>query len=299
MNIWDSVHRSLDKASKEAGRIARWQRLRSQIEKVTRQISTQEDTLLRQVMNLFLSGQMTQTELLPLCRELSSLQQQLSQAQSELQILQNQGPLPPHAGDQQDMNAPHIPATPPTIAGVNAPVPGYQPYDATIPAIPPPPPPPGMNLQTLHAQETIMNTQLAPPAADASTINAQEPIFMPEGAAIQYVDGENITPIGEGEQHEWAHKLRCPKCNIETLPGHYYCQNCGTALILQENSYQPTARASAPSYQTNQETIYAPPENNKPHLADAPLSGEEGAATVYGVLPPPPHASAEEEAGGQ
>jgi len=298
MNIWDSVHRSLDKASKEAGRIARWQRLRSQIEKVTRQISTQEDALLRQVMNLFLAGQMTQAELLPLCRELINLQQQLSLAQSELQILQNQGPLPPHAGGQQDINAPHIPTTPATIAGLNAAAPEYQPFDATMPATPPPPPPPGMDLQTLHAQETIMSTLPATPVADASTISSQETIFMQEGAAIQPTERENIRPTGEGQQ--WAYKQHCPKCNIETLPGHYYCQNCGTALILQENSYQPTTRTNASPYQANQETVYAPAENNESLRAASPLSGEEGAATIYGELPPlPPHASSEEKDGGQ
>jgi hypothetical protein len=309
MNIWDSVHRSLDKASKEAGRIARAQRLRSQMEQVTRQISTQEGTLLHQVMNLFLSGQLTQTELLPLCHELISLQQQLSQAKSELQTLQSQGPLPPHLAPaiipgQQEMHAPSVPTTPVTMAGEIAPAPGYQPFDATIPAIPPPPPPPGPDLQTLHSQETIMNTLSAAPAVDAFTVSTQDTIRMQEGTdAIQPHGKEHITPIGRKQQLERINKQYCPHCTIETLPGHSFCQNCGTALLSQENSYLPTAQSSGsiPFYQANQETVFSSPtsENNEPLDASSPLSGDEGTATSRCNVPPPPNALPIEKDGGQ
>ncbi len=308
MNIWDSVHRSLDKASKEAGRIARAQRLRSQIDKVTHQINAQEGTLLHQVMNLFMSGKMTQTELLPLCRELINLQQQLSQAQSELQMLQSQGPLPPQIGPaqgQQEMNTPPIPTTmvgdiAPTNYIPSSPVIPYQPFEATIPATPPPPPPPSVNLQTLHSQETI---QSASPTADALTVSAQETIHMQEGTALQHAQAEIIIPATEAQQNEWILKQCCPKCNIETLPGHSFCQNCGTALLPQENSYQPTARASgsSPSYYTIQETAFLSPtpESNEPLHTDSPPPEDKGAATVYSVPPPPPNISPEEKDGGQ
>ena len=41
MPLWDSVQRSLEKASQEAARIAKTQRLRSTIDGLTRQVNTQ------------------------------------------------------------------------------------------------------------------------------------------------------------------------------------------------------------------------------------------------------------------
>src|SRR5579859_2363353 len=105
MNIWDSVHRGLEKASHEASRIARTQRLRSTIDGLNRQITTQQGSLLTRAMELFSTGRLTQSELLPLCQEMANLQQQLAQAHHELKQLQAQAPATP------GQNAP---ATPPT-----------------------------------------------------------------------------------------------------------------------------------------------------------------------------------------
>ncbi|GAC1372859.1 MAG: hypothetical protein NVS2B12_31530 [Ktedonobacteraceae bacterium] len=248
MNIWDSVHRGLDKASKEAARIARGQRLRAQIDKASRQINTQESALLHQVMDLFTSGRLIQGELLPLCHELMSLQQQLSQAQSELQTLQSQGPLPPLPGQtaiQGDMNTQQTTLAPLTGASISPgytpppPPSTYPPVDATLPAIPPPPPPPsGENWQTLHSQETMMNTILENPVESTLTVSEQKTIITPEGG----------TPQGDVSS-----KPHCPQCGIETLPGHSFCQNCGAALTPQGSDYQPTIRADSSSYPQGQD----------------------------------------------
>src|SRR5438270_9496749 len=82
MPLWDSVQRSLEKASQEAARIAKTQRLRSIVDGLTRQISTQNNNLLNKTMDLFNAGQLTQSELLPFCQEITNLQQQLNQAQN-------------------------------------------------------------------------------------------------------------------------------------------------------------------------------------------------------------------------
>ena len=296
MNIWDSVHRSLDKASKEAGRIARMQRLRSQLDKVARQINTQEGALLHQVMDLFASGRLTQAELLPICHELMSLQQQLSQAQSELQTLQSQVQQTPQAG--QDINAPA------TMAGEIAPTtyapppsaPIYQPFDATMPAILPPPPPP--ESQTLHSQETVMNTIPVGSAGDAFTISAQETVRARDEA---YDAGRDEMPASEGQREGSENRRRCPQCNTEALPGYYFCQNCGSALLPQDSNYQPTVRASGAFYQPGQETILpsSRSEHDESYQAGSSLSSNKGDATVYDAYnehsepnaysaPPPP-----------
>ncbi|MBV9616417.1 MAG: hypothetical protein JO011_03740 [Ktedonobacteraceae bacterium] len=132
MNIWDSVQRGLEKATQEATRRAKTQRLRSTIDNLTQQIHTQEDDLIVRAMEIFAAGHLTQSELLPLCQKLAHLQQQQEQAQQELNMVQNQG---------QTQLPPTIPGTAP--ASVYTPPPDYQPYDQTQPA-PLPPPPPGM-----------------------------------------------------------------------------------------------------------------------------------------------------------
>src|ERR1700676_408792 len=90
MPLWDSVQRSLEKASQEAARIARTQRLRSIIDALSRQINTQNNAIVNKAMDLFVSGQLTQSELLPICQEMMNLHQQLNQAQIELKQLQVQ-----------------------------------------------------------------------------------------------------------------------------------------------------------------------------------------------------------------
>ena len=296
MNIWDSVHRGLDKASKEAGRIARMQRLRFQIDKAARQINTQESTLLHQIMDLFMAGQLTQGELLPLCHELMSLRQQVTQAQSELQILQSQGPQPPPSGQSgtQEIAAPLSGEIAPTIYAPPPPAsstPSYQPFDATVPAIPPPPPPPGMDLQTLHSQETVMNTLSAGDANDPLTISTQETMFMHEGGSGQQPDDEAARALIErGQQSDMENRQRCPQCHAEALPGYYFCQNCGGALLPQESHYQPTIRATGSEsfYQSEQETIFSSAKGDagQEHLNPS-SSHNENEAPSYSVPPPP------------
>src|ERR1019366_10417070 len=123
MNIGDSVQRGLEKATQEATRRARTQRLRSTIDTVTQQIHTQEDDLIVRTMELFAAGKLTQSELLPLCQTLTNLQQQLEQAQHELNLVQSQSQgqtqLPPTT------NA----ATTPISPTYTTPPSTYEPYD--------------------------------------------------------------------------------------------------------------------------------------------------------------------------
>jgi hypothetical protein len=301
MNIWDSVHRGLDKASKEAGRIARMQRLRFQIDKAARQINTQESTLLHQVMDLFMAGQLTQGELLPLCHELMSLRQQVAQAQSELQVLQSQGPQPSQPGQEihaptasSEEIAPTTYAPPPSAPSV----PSYQPFDATVPAIPPPPPPPGMDLQTLYPQETSMNTFSGGNATDAPTISAQETMLIHEGGPGQQSGHEVASAsMNKNQQLGIESGQRCPQCHAEALPGYYFCQNCGSSLLPQESYYPPTIRTSGSEsfYPSGQETIFSSSTGDagleRPDLSS---SRHEHEAPPYSIPPPPPPNTASE-----
>jgi hypothetical protein len=209
MNIWDSVHRGLEKASHEAARVARAQRLRATIDSLSRQINTQQSTLLATTMEVFSAGNLTQSELIPLCRELAGLQQQLSQAQNELKQLHSQGAKPPVSPSPASVeSSPTLYAAPPE----------YPAYDQTIPATPPPPPP-GVEPLTISSLETAIMGLSTP------------------------------SPVEK--------KQYCSNCRTEVLPGHVYCQNCGTPVQNSNISHLPTVRGSAPDslHSTGQETV--------------------------------------------
>ncbi len=215
MNIWDSVHRGLEKASHEAARIARVQRLRTTIDTLNRQVYTQQGTLLARTMEAFHEGRLIQSELLPLCQELATLQQQLEQAQNELKQPQNQGPM-----TASPSSAPTTPITafvsdplattqPEPMYQMYAdqappPPPPYQPY--ATPTIPVPPPPPSLEPVDLGSMETQAIERETPPPAPGQRL--------------------------------------CLQCGSTAPASQLYCQNCGALLENREAAHLPTVRAS-------------------------------------------------------
>ena len=154
MNIWDSVQRGLEKATQEAARIARAQRLRAILDGLGKQIEAQQGAITVKVMDLFNSGQLTQSELLTLCQELTTAQQQFVHAQNELKQIQgqhNQGSQGGTQGPAQSGTATYTPAPP-----------LYQPYDNTLPGLVAPPPP-GVEGHTVSSLNTIRAEAPPPP----------------------------------------------------------------------------------------------------------------------------------------
>ena len=161
MNIWDSVQRGLEKATHEAGRIAKIQRLRTTLEGLSKQIETQQSAIIGTAMELFKNGQLTQNELLVLCQTLQTSQQQFAQAQGELKLVQNQG----NSGTQ---------AVQPTSTVAYTQLP-YQPYDSTLPALVPPPPP-GFDPLTVSSLETM---QIATPVIEQTQCSTCQATLIP------------------------------------------------------------------------------------------------------------------------
>ena len=249
MNIWDSVQRGLEKATQEATRIARTQRLRSTIDSLTRQMHTQEEDLLARTMEVFAAGQLIQGELLPICQELTRLQQQLEQNRQELAQLQSQGVQPTTTGTgQASIPSPNSYTSgtdlPPTTYAPPPP-PDYKPYDATTPALLPPPPP-GVEPLTISSFHTV-----------------REP--------------------ASGNE-----KQLCKQCGTELVPGNAYCHNCGAAVQSGDASYQPTIRGSVESEQetvraTSDETPYASVTEQPTMYHDpssAPTQGQDEAGSL-------------------
>lgn len=256
MNIWDSVQRGLEKASHEAARIAKTQRLRATIDTLSRQIQTQQGMLIQKTMELFANGQLTQSELLSICQALTNMQQQLAQAQNELKQI----PVPQQQGNQ--------PALPPGSTGpypssttafptnqygmgegiaptIYAPLP---PLESTTP-IPVPPPPPGVDATLSQQRTTLMS--------DTEGYLAEENIF-------------------------------CNNCHSEVISGHAYCQNCG-APVKAEASYLPTTRGTFNEQPTIEDArTIRTPETNTPQDAATERAEQSNYADRFSAPPPPP-----------
>ena len=262
MPLWDSVQRSLEKASQEAARLARTQRLRSIIDGLLRQINTQNTSIVNKTMELYLAGQLTQSELLPLCQEMINLHQQLNQAQNELKQLQMQAP-PPAPGTPGTQGAPGIQApqasippqgmassgqlpppvtdagrqasfaTPITEGSQNAsiapPPPGYQSYLDSTNAYTVPPPPPGMEPQTVSSLETFLVNM--PPPQTSSRL--------------------------------------CTVCHSEVQPTTAFCPNCGTPVQESGSQHLPTMRGGT------MEQIYGDAQATQAVSAGSASSGYE------------------------
>ena len=155
MPLWDSVQRSLEKASQEAARIARTQRLRSSIDGLTRQINTQQSNILNKAMDMYVAGQLTSTELYPLCQEMMNLQQELYQARNELQQLQVQA-------SQAQTPTPQAGAPNPSLPVGQEALPEYQSYLESTSSMSVPPPPPGVESLMGGSTENIEMNQGAP-----------------------------------------------------------------------------------------------------------------------------------------
>ena len=189
MNIWDSVQRGLEKATHEAGRIAKAQRLRATLEGLSKQIETQQGAIIGTAMELFRNGQLTQNELLVLCQALQTSQQQFAQAQNELKLTQNQaaGPTQPNA----------------TVAYTQPP---YQPYDNTFPSLVPPPPP-GVEALTVSSLETI---KMAPTTTEPTQCGACHAALVPGNAFCHncgtpvHSDPSSYQPTIRGNMNEEA-----------------------------------------------------------------------------------------------
>ena len=222
MNIWDSVQRGLEKASQEAARIAKAQRLRTILDNTARQLDTQQGLVIAKAMELYLSGRMPPGDLFAACQELHNLHQHFSQLQSELNQVQQ-------IQNQQNMNNPNttnvsnIQGTDPGMISSQATqlIPpesqpmsaaytpssnqGYPPYDSAMPSFVPPPPPGTVPAEGQQSESSGVMSIVPPPP-----------------------------PLVE--------RNHCPVCHVALVPGNAFCHNCGTPVVFAAESQQPTVR---------------------------------------------------------
>jgi len=211
MNIWDSVQRGLEKASQEAARIAKAQRLRSTLDNTAQQINTQQGLVITKAMEFYLAGKLPPGDLFAACQELHTMHQRLNQLQSELNQIQSQQNASSNSNTagNQARNQGAVPPAPDAQATQYIPQdnqPSYAPppFDSAIPPLFPPPPP-GMEANSGQVgQSTESIGMVAPP------------------------------PLVE--------RNHCPTCHVALIPGNAFCHNCGTPVAFTANAQQPTVR---------------------------------------------------------
>jgi hypothetical protein len=224
MNIWDSVHRSLEKASQEAGRIARIQRLRSTADALSRQIQIQHAKIVERAMDLFVLGRLTQPELVSLCQEFASLQQQLAQVQQELKQVQSfSGPAnapgaTPPINVEETMPAP-APPPPPTVYPL--------PVDSTTPI---PPPPPTGEPHTVSGVETLLPTMPAPITREIALCRVCQAELLP----------------GHAFCHQCGTAISSPETSLPTLRSSPVTQG-PTIALPQDAGPEPRVLPPAPA----------------------------------------------------
>lgn len=88
MSFLESVQHGLEKASQEAARIAKIQHLHGVANDLAVKMNQESYDIINKVMELFQSGHLTQSELLPLCQQITTYQQQIAEVQAEIQKIQ-------------------------------------------------------------------------------------------------------------------------------------------------------------------------------------------------------------------
>ncbi|MDQ2905469.1 MAG: hypothetical protein M3Y81_18240 [Chloroflexota bacterium] len=264
MNIWDSVHRGLEKASHEAARIARIRRLRSTIDGVSREITSQNATLLQQTMDMFVAGQLTQSELLPICQALVNLHQQLRQAEDELKQIQASQPA------QAGGTITEYPVPSPNETGGYTSPAGSRELNPTVYA----PPPPGGDSSasypptTLASGDAYPQTIYAPPPPPPSaspSLSSEEPPTISQMRTMSMDVAAASTPP--------ANAMACAACQAPLGPQDAFCPQCGAPVQSVVSQHLPTTYSPVSIHDSSDqqgtvraETTEAPVDKGEPFL---------------------------------
>ncbi len=278
MNIWDSVHRSLERASKEAARMARIRHLRSTIDRVRQDINQQSAGLVSKAQELYDRGVLIQSELLSFCQALQSLQQQLAEAQRELQSLQSSSSATT-SGPQEGVTTYPVPDAsdlPPYASSALVHERGPE-YPPTI-AVPPPPP--------AATPAEYPPTIAVPPPPPAATPAGYPPTIAVPPPPPPFVRDSGGTERGTDQQ-------RCPRCGSLVEASALHCTSCGYFLRGESGEQDQTqlmgSHSSAGTFEISEaETIFQPPAQQQ--TEQAPISPDTPPSAA-----PSPHSPGKEE----
>lgn len=222
-NFIDSLRKGIDRASFEADKIMRYNRVRAEAGRLSLQARDQMTVLGERTMALYAAGNLPVPELLDLAREIADLQARAQQKEEEANTIQTEdwvepvpstgGYTPPGAGASgytppgpqgPPASSPYQPPPAMHPATYN-PAPGYTPPISSPPPAPyqsPPPP------------------SYPPPAPPV----AQPPAAHPPAVAPRLEDqGTRRVPAPTETDY-------CPNCGAPLRPHAAFCAQCGTRL---------------------------------------------------------------------
>lgn len=195
MSFLESIQHGLEKASQEAARITKIQHLHNVVNDLSFKASQQGQTLVEQAMDMYHNGRLGQGELVVICQQIATYQQQINEVNEELQRLQQHenaadSPVPPIA-PPPPTGYPAYPQDAPTQAYVVPTALLVQPDNSTYPPSGEPPTSPGtsQNIQENtpvpsepapkpHAAKkhtTVHKESSAPSPTEAEAAPAQAP----------------------------------------------------------------------------------------------------------------------------
>ncbi|MEO7019507.1 MAG: hypothetical protein ABI234_05095 [Ktedonobacteraceae bacterium] len=90
MSFLESVQHGIEKASQEAARLAKIQHLHGIVNDLSNKINQDSQDMLTKAMELFQGGHLTQSELLPICQQIVTYQQQIAEVHAEIQKIQEE-----------------------------------------------------------------------------------------------------------------------------------------------------------------------------------------------------------------
>ena len=183
MSFLESIQHGLEKASQEAARITRIQHLHNISNDLTFKASQQGQALIVQAMDMYHNGHLGQGELVAICQQIATYQQQISEVQAELQRLRKPED---HAGEQAAPVAPsptsypaYPQATPPqAYAAGDAPtsyLPPQPSYPAQSPAYPAPAAPAVLGTSPVQQEYPVPASTPAQPVAPDVPASGEPP----------------------------------------------------------------------------------------------------------------------------
>lgn len=90
MSFLESVQHGIERASREAARLAKIEHLHSIAHDLTSKMNQESQNLLNKALELFQGGHLKQNELQPFCQEITTYQQQIAEVHAEIQKIQEE-----------------------------------------------------------------------------------------------------------------------------------------------------------------------------------------------------------------
>lgn len=222
MSFLESVQHGLEKASKEAARFTKIQHLHNISNDLGFKASQEGQTLIAKAMEMYQNGLLAQGELVTICQQIATYQQQYNEIQEEIQRLQANGeeqtpdtpppPAPNYPPDQSEQA--YTAGSAPTgyLTYPAQPASGYPAYPVPPAGAPPYPVPPQTGYTYAQQPYPAAATSSEPPTKPGAPV--QETTFSPSsepptkpGAPVQEAAS---SPVEAPVKHRRASHVAAP-----------------------------------------------------------------------------------------